>query len=317
MPPDDPIRRQLLDRRYADTARRLDREPASSESLESLSTELLASILRQRGRLRARLESAVWRAAAAEDMARRTERFLNLRAQYASLSDDERRTLTALYARLVDELRAGLGAAEDDVGPALEAATGDHLRRLVSLLEAADQGDDLAATARGERVTVCAAYRPALQLAVLGVAPATLPEPVLDLGAGPDGALVAYLRDRGVDARGIDRLAEDGPHLVAADWLAWDAGRDRWGAILSHMAFSNHFLHHHRRGDDAAVRYAARWVELLAALRVGGRFHYAPALPFIEPLLAPDAFDVRRAPVPGLPARDGALSHATTITRLR
>lgn len=250
-------------------------------------------------------------------MARRTERFLNLRAQYVTLTPAERRDLAGLYTRLVDELRSAVTGSDDEAEAALEATTGDHLDRLVALLEATGHGPDLVAAARGERVTVCATYRPALQLAVLGVAPETLPEPVLDLGAGADGALVAYLRHRGVDARGVDRLADDEhAHLVAGDWLTWDVGRDRWGAIVSHMGFSNHFLHHHRAGDDEAVRYAARWVELLAALRIGGTFHYAPALPFIEPLLAPDAFEVRRTLIPGIDARDTS-AHATAITRRR
>lgn len=360
----DELRRRILDRRYEDTVRRLDSGPTAPDELGSVSAGLLTSILGNRGRIRARLESGAWRAAAAGDMARRTERFLNLRAQYAVLLPGERRDLVALYARLVDELRAVMGEGDevgDDVGPALAATTTHHLARLMALIESTGDAEELTAAARGERTSICATYRPELQLAVLGVTPGALPEPVLDVGAGAGGALVAYLRHWGVEATGIDRLAGDdadpdadpgadpdtgpdtgpdadmapdldaapdpgaapdpnldvSPHLIEADWFSYPVGRGRWGAILSHMSFSNHFLHHHRRGDDVALRYAARYVELLGALAVGGRFHYAPALPFIEPLLTPNALAVRHTPIPGAPAHDAALAQATTITRLR
>lgn len=296
----------------------MDTGGATSDELGAISAPLLGDILRNRGRIRARLESVVWRAAAAGEMARRTERFLNFRAQYSTLSKGERRDLGALYGRLVAELRGTVDLPAEELRPALDAVTTAHLERLVSLVQATGHGDEMAAAIRGESTSICAAYRPTLQLAVLDVDPATVPQPVLDVGAGADGALVAHLRERGVDAYGIDRLADGSrPYLEVADWFEYDVGQDRWGAILSHMGFSNHLLRHHRNGEEEAFRYTARYVQLLRALRVGGRFHYAPAVPFLEGLLAPRTYDARYRAIPGVALGDAAISRATTITRLR
>jgi len=154
-----------------------------------------------------------------------------------------------------------------------------------------------------------------LQLTVLGVDSAALREPVLDLGAGAEGALVQYLVGRGFDAYGIDRVAEDRPRLIIGDWLDAPLGKNEWGTILSHMAFSNHFLQIHRRSDPLATVYAARYMQILRALQVGGCFFYAPSLPFMETLLPVDRFSVRYRPVSGAPADDSALARAACITR--
>src|SRR5215211_6271348 len=59
------------------------------------------------------------------------------------------------------------------------------------------------------RDAVCARYSPPLQLGALDLSSEALPEPVLDVGCGSDAAMVRYLRQRGVEAYGIDRFAPE------------------------------------------------------------------------------------------------------------
>jgi hypothetical protein len=147
---------------------------------------------------------------------------------------------------------------------------------------------------------ICAEYSPALQLRVLGLDAARLAEPVLDLGCGSRVALVRELRGLGKDAYGLDCAVRGDPFVLEGDWLDCDLGQRRWGTVISHMGFSNQFLRHHLRPGPAAERYARRYMDVLAALRPGGLFAYAPGLPFFEPLLPPERYAVMRRPVSDL-----------------
>jgi hypothetical protein len=139
---------------------------------------------------------------------------------------------------------------------------------------------------------VCSEYSPQLQLEVLGINPDTLLQPVLDLGCGKSGRLVTYLRSLGMDASGVDRLVDPVEGLFAADWFNLPLTTGHWGTILSHMAFSNHFLFHHRYKNGQPETYARQYMALLSALKVGGTFYYAPGLPFIECFLPPARYQV-------------------------
>ena len=144
---------------------------------------------------------------------------------------------------------------------------------------------------------ICAEYSPSLQLRVLGLEAARLAEPVLDLGCGSRAALVRELRALGKEAYGLDCAVHGDPCALEGDWLDCELGQRRWGTVISHMGFSNHFLRHHLRAGPAAARYAQRYMQVLAALRQGGLFAYAPGLPFFEPLLPPERYAVVRHPV--------------------
>lgn len=128
-----------------------------------------------------------------------------------------------------------------------------------------------------------ATYTPELQLRILGLDVRSLSGRVLDLGCGVDGRLVRHLRDHGVRGWGIDRYA-DAAWCRAASWPeALVRGDRRWPTVVSHQAFSLHFLHHHLDASSArALAYATAYRELLDQLPPGGTFAYAPALPFIE-----------------------------------
>jgi hypothetical protein len=131
----------------------------------------------------------------------------------------------------------------------------------------------------------CAEYKADLQIQVLHLNPHTLIEPVLDIGCGKQGTLVSHLSKLGIKALGIDRYQFSESNLIYSDWLAFNFGNKKWGTIISHLSFSNHFKHHHLRDDGDYLAYAKKYIEILHSLKIGGSFHYAPDLPFIETYL--------------------------------
>lgn len=148
---------------------------------------------------------------------------------------------------------------------------------------------------------VCADYSPALQLEVFGLRVTDLIAPVLDLGCGKSGELVRYLNANGVDAVGIDRMVDgslDGV-LIQIDWLEFELEPGAWGTVLSHMAFSNHFVFQHWYKYGQVQPYACQYMAVLRALKPGGSFYYTPALPFIETYLPEDHYRVTRRNVTG------------------
>jgi hypothetical protein len=133
----------------------------------------------------------------------------------------------------------------------------------------------------------CSEYSPKLQLEILHIDANCLLLPVLDVGCGKQAKLVSYLEQQGIEVCGIDRFPFASGNLQTADWLEYNYGIRKWGTIISHLGFSNHFKHHNLRDDGDYIGYAKAFMNILNSLKVGGSFHYAPNLPFIEKYLDP------------------------------
>jgi hypothetical protein len=214
--------------------------------------------------------------------------------QFIVMGGDERDNLAAVYERFLSDFRDALllSPRKDTLAAKLEEVLATHQVDLIEL------GNDLVAVnvgpsfASGE--AICSEYSPALQLDVLKIHPDEMLDPILDLGCGEKGSLVHYLRDRGKLAFGIDRLVRADHYLTRANWLDYPLGNGYWGTIISHMGFSNHFLHHHLRRNGHPERYAWRYMEVLSSLSPGGSFIYAPGMPFMEDLLPGDDYHVAR-----------------------
>lgn len=125
-------------------------------------------------------------------------------------------------------------------------------------------------------------------------------QPVVDIGCGSQANLVIYLRSRGIEAYGFDRQLEvNEPYLEQIDWFEYPFSKDRWGTIISNMAFTNHLNYVYYHDISQLKPYLLRMKDILASLATGGSFHYAPALPFIEDRLDADCFIVERRPAAG------------------
>lgn len=224
--------------------------------------------------------------------------WLQEKNQFLRLDDLEAsQSLGALYRRAMEETARVLSSRADEaeVADGLREIWEAHRRRLVAFT-AFHLGE-------APRDAVCARYSPPLQMQVLDLSLEALPEPVLDVGCGSDAALVRYLRQRGVEAYGIDRSAPEGINgVVAADWLEFDYGEQRWGTVISHLGFSLHFLRHHvtdgPTAEALALAHARVYVRVLGSLFPGGSFAYTPALPFVEGLLPPSAYRCERVALP-------------------
>ncbi|MEC2074860.1 class I SAM-dependent methyltransferase [Metabacillus fastidiosus] len=131
----------------------------------------------------------------------------------------------------------------------------------------------------------CAEYTPEFQTSLLKLDVEAIKQPLLDLGCGSQGSLVNFLRENGIEAFGMDRSVDSLDYLFKMNWLDCSFTSNTWGTVISHMAFSNHFTHHHLKTDGNFELYAHKYMEILNSLKVGGSFIYAPSIPFIEELL--------------------------------
>jgi len=140
----------------------------------------------------------------------------------------------------------------------------------------------------------CSEYTPELQIDILQIDIKQLSQPVLDIGCGRNGYLANYLKSQGIEIYGIDRFKFQTSNLITVDWLEYDYGKEKWGTIVSNLGFSNHFNHHNLREDGNYIEYGKTYMNILSSLKVGGCFHYAPDLPFIEKYLDKNHYDLRK-----------------------
>ena len=154
-------------------------------------------------------------------------------------------------------------------------------------------------------------YSPEFILEVLDVKESELKGKALDIGCRKDGSLVKYLKEKNVDAYGIDMECEDSEFLEQEDWLIKDYPENTYDLIISNLAFSKYFneANLEANNDQECFEYAQAYMKILNSLKIGGKWHYAPAVTFIEELLPENKFEVKNSFV-----NDNVMK--TTITRL-
>ncbi len=142
---------------------------------------------------------------------------------------------------------------------------------------------------------VCGEYSPEFQIELLRIDLRALKQPLLDIGCGTSAGLVRYLRALGIEAHGFDRhIEEGGPHLQQSDWFDYRFEPYAWGTITSNMAFTNHFLYAYHHDNTQLCLYARKFNEIIESLMIGGSFHYAPSISFIEHSLEASKYQVER-----------------------
>jgi hypothetical protein len=156
----------------------------------------------------------------------------------------------------------------------------------------------------------CFEYNPNLQLDILEIDLNNLIQPILDIGCGENALLVKFLRERGIEAYGIDRYEAHYKFVKKADWLEYSYGKDKWGTIISNLGFSNHFVHHHLRKDGNYIAYARKYMEIVKSIKRSGSFYYAPTLPFIEEYMEANTYIIKHKEL-----KDSSYS-STKLTRI-
>lgn len=171
-----------------------------------------------------------------------------------------------------------------------------HYDNLIKWLQETNSFAEKIYNLKGEIIesVACSEYSPDLQIEILQINVNQIVEPVLDIGCGNQGSLVLFLHQKGIEAYGFDRFAYDNSFLSNSDWFEYKFEKDKWGTITSNLGFSNHFQHHHFRNDGNFIEYAKKYMDILSSLKVGGCFHYAPDLPFVEQYLDKDKYQLTK-----------------------
>ena len=206
--------------------------------------------------------------------------------QYLDFNREDYRKLQQMYRDLLEKI-CNLGNQEHISERDIDHLFTLHYKNLQTLLIDSN-GTEIVKKYRENADLFeikCVDYSPNFQMELLNVSLTKVKQPVLDLGCGSKASLVHFLRENGIEAFGVDRNVDTMDYLFKIGWLEWPFNSNTWGTVISHMAFSNHFIHHHLKNDGNFSIYASKYMEILSSLKKGGSFIYAPSLPFIEELL--------------------------------
>jgi hypothetical protein len=208
--------------------------------------------------------------------------------QYYSFGLNSKKNLRIIYSDLFENFQTRTNSIED--------ISKSHYEKLKSWLK--ENNPFAEKIYKKDNVIVspvaCSEYSPELQFDILQIDVNQLMQPILDIGCGSNGHLVNYLKHQGFEVFGIDRFKFTTPNLMTVDWLEYDYGKEKWGTIVSNLGFSNHFNHHNLREDGNYIGYGNTYMSILNSLKVGGCFHYAPDLLFIEKYLDNKQFDLKK-----------------------
>lgn len=206
--------------------------------------------------------------------------------QYYTFDKQAHLILRNLYAELFTNIKT----RKYSIGSIAET----HYHNLMKWLQETNSFAEKIYNSKGEMIesVICSEYSPDLQIEILQIDINQIVEPVLDIGCGNQGSLVLYFRQKGIEAYGFDRFVCDNSFLSNSDWLEYKFEKDKWGTITSNLGFSNHFQHHHFRNDGNFIEYTKKYMDILNSLKIGGCFHYAPDLPFVEQYLNEDKYQI-------------------------
>lgn len=138
-------------------------------------------------------------------------------------------------------------------------------------------------------------YSAELQVELLGIDITHIKQPVIDIGCGSHANLVMFLCSLGIEAYGIDRYLEvNEQYLEQVDWFEYYFKPNWWGTIIANMSFTNHVNYAYRHDISQVEQYLLKTKEIIESLSIGGRFYYAPSIPFIEKKLSIIEYKVER-----------------------
>ncbi len=208
--------------------------------------------------------------------------------QYYSFNLKAKNGLRKIYSDLFDNFQLKTNSIED--------ISKNHYNKLKNWLKENNPFAEKIYKNDNEKLepVACSEYSPRLQIDILQIDIDHLMQPVLDIGCGHNGYLVNHLKTQGIEVYGIDRFKFENSNLKTSDWLDYDYGKEKWGTVVSNLGFSNHFNHHNLREDGNYIEYAQTYMCILNSLKIGGCFHYAPDLPFIEKYLDNNQYELRK-----------------------
>ena len=215
-----------------------------------------------------------------------TRRYTYERNQFVNFTSEYEELMNAEYTDFILQIRSALMKSETE--PALEKALVGvlqvhhaRLRLIMASYCVTYQDQDLHANPL-LRTVPCEEYSAGFQLFILSLDLNELIEPVLDIGCGSNGALVHYLRQHGIEAYGVDRLAPKEPFFFQSDWYDFDLDTETWGCILAHQSLSTHFIHAYLHQPVSIEGFSRLMMKILSCLHRDSFLCYAPGMPFFE-----------------------------------
>jgi hypothetical protein len=191
---------------------------------------------------------------------------LDERNQFYSFTSEQKRSIQKVYNQLINEICESIVSDNID----LKEIILEHRKRLRNVFD------------KPVIEKPCEYYDARVQISILGIDVSKLLEPIIDVGCGKNAHMVEYFKEFRFDVIGIDRYCDVENESIKC--MSWDDyfKRNYWGTIISHMAFSNHFIYHYLKNDAMDYRYAIKYKEMIDSLKDNGSFYYAPSVPFIE-----------------------------------
>jgi len=142
---------------------------------------------------------------------------------------------------------------------------------------------------------LCSEYSLILQIQVLRLEISSLLEPILDVGCGEKALFVKECIFNKKEVSGIDQyIVQDLSNIFCKNWLEYDYKMNKWGSIISHMAFTNHFKYHISNQTNYINLYEKKYFEILESLKIGGSFYYSPSIPEIEQNIDSKNYEIQR-----------------------
>ncbi|ULQ59907.1 class I SAM-dependent methyltransferase [Brucepastera parasyntrophica] len=206
--------------------------------------------------------------------------------QYVIFSENQYAEIKKLYEKLVFDLKK---KADERAHIPVEKIVSLHRNSLIGIL--GHSGGSAAPSP-----AICSEYTLDLQEKILHLQISFLAEPILDIGCGEQALLTKELRKNNKTVIGIDQFfhSDAADYLLCKNWLEFEYQSCSWGSIVSHMAFSNHFIHHLSGQTGMAGKYEEVFFAILDSLKPGGTFYYAPAIPSIENKVDTEKYSIKR-----------------------
>lgn len=195
--------------------------------------------------------------------------------QFLNITSEQKRELYNIYKESWETF--------DSDSP--EQSILNHHKRLSKWISKLYPSDFIAVLRSKNQIgsVVNAQYSADFQMKLLGLEIENLMEPIIDIGCGSQANLVRHICKQKDDVLGIDRKIDyKSVHTKEIDWLEFTFAPCFYGTIIANMSFSNHLVFHMQNKTEHLQVFISKYKEILAALKKGGVFVYAPSLPFIE-----------------------------------
>jgi len=198
--------------------------------------------------------------------------------QYIEFTENQNDVLKKLYKTLIYNLR---NIPPQSINIHIEKIVEEHRTELLKILQEIFNNQN-GITQR----KFCSEYSCKFQKQILRLEINALLEPILDIGCGEKAFFVKECMINGKEVSGIDQyIIQESKNIVCQNWLEFEYEKEKWGSIISHMAFTNHYKFHLVNQTNYIEKYKEKYMEILNSLKIEGSFYYSPSIPEIEQTL--------------------------------